>query len=157
MDSLKDIQNNKDKSNIFCRYMLWSHRDSEGTTEKYILKEEPYEKMSLCTDEVGYVSDGILDCMKDRCNHLLLEKALKDKGFDFFVPLRDASYEIVQEGGKTVVELCYYHNSELYDVMGKNQNGGYIMAPQGKLRMTIEGLYIKYRIDPPFEMKHFKF
>ena len=92
--------------------------------------------------------------MKDRYNHGILEKQLKKLDYKFFVPLRISSYEIKDDN---TLEICYYHNADLYDLMydKEYESDETIYTPSGRIRMILEGMYVDYRLDPPFKLKYY--
>ena len=154
--SLDYIQINKDKLNITCQYKLWIYSIKFDKSIKSLIHAESYKAMNNTVDKIkNSEKNDIINKMKDRCNSKLLFSALKNNRIEYFVPLQQLSYEITQEKDNIIIEICYYHSTDVYNIMYNNSwyhKKGYIMAPRGIVRENMISLYQSYRLDPPFQI-----
>ena len=94
--------------------------------------------------------------MKNRCNSKFLFGCLKKNNFEFFVPFKCLSHKLYHGENNIILEICYHHNADVYDIMYDNKqyyNKGHIMVPQGEVKKEMVKLYDLYKINLPFE-KH---
>lgn len=160
--SLNYVQHNKNILDITCKYMLWAH--SSQKTSKYLVKEESYKltqnelkkyKNSNNSNKGNKdTSDYIINEMKDRYNYKLLGDFLKRHNIVFFVPLQLSSHKLYMGDNNIVIELCYYHNVSMYNIMYSSPlhyKKGCIMVPQGNVKTEMEKLYDSHRLSVPYK------
>lgn len=155
--SLDYIQANKHILDIVCKYRLCVHRNTQGNTQTHSIKSESYKAViDELKNKKNKKSNNIIDEMKNRCNSKFLFGCLKKNNFEFFVPFKCLSHKLYHGENNIVLEICYHHNADVYDIMYDNKqyyNKGNIMVPQGEVKKEMEKLYDLYKINLPFE-KH---
>lgn len=97
----------------------------------------------------------VFEKIKYRFASTYLINFIKENGFYYFCPCKMPTFDVsTDDDGNNIIEVCFYHDSKLHEIIFSKFDEGLVMAPLVD-RDQMELLFLENCIDPPFKMKHY--